>query len=211
MRDEDGRSPFVREALYDLEERFDLLWREHSRWLIQNQQARIAVEQLEDLDALAYANGEFLHALGRVDFQPELLRKLAHALDDGRAVDEEAARWFQAEGHVLGHCERRDELEMLVHHADAQIDRRLWVRDVDRLALEQDFAAIRMLQPVKDAHERRFTGAIFADKGVNFTRLDSQIDRIVGEDAGVCFVDLAQLEVARVSGHGHPERLIVSE
>jgi KipI family sensor histidine kinase inhibitor len=60
--------------------------------------------------------------------------------------------------------------------------------------VEQDLAGIGPRQPVQDVHERRLAGAILAEQGVDLAGTHVEIDRIVGDDAGVSLRDAAHLE-----------------
>ena len=102
-----------------------LLRREHGRRLVEDQDARLAVERLQDLDALLLAERELPDARARVDGDPVALAELGDApLDAPRVHDElPALAAVVAEDHVLGDGERRHEPEVLVHHADAGVER----------------------------------------------------------------------------------------
>ena len=110
----------------DLEELLRLLRREHRRRLVEDEDVRLAVERLEDLDALLLADGDVLDPRARVDGEPVAVGDLADAPLRLAHVEEDArARRLLVEHDVLGDGHHRDEHEVLVHHADARLDRRV--------------------------------------------------------------------------------------
>ena len=120
--DEDDREALVDELAHDREELVDLLRREHRRRLVEDEDARAPVERLEDLDALLHAHREVRDAGVRVDLQAVALGDLDDLAARGREVDDAEPRRLAAEHDVLGDRERLDQHEVLVHHADAQVD-----------------------------------------------------------------------------------------
>ena len=94
VRDEDDGAAVGRHRAQRLEERARLLRRQHGGRLVEDQDARVAVERLEDLDALLLADRELPDAGARVDGEAELIRQRGHlalerrrgrARADGRA------------------------------------------------------------------------------------------------------------------------------
>ena len=118
VRDEDDRPPVGRHRAQRLEERARLLRREHRGRLVEDQDARVAVERLEDLDPLLLADRELPDPRARVDGEPVALGELGDALLERAPVEHEPAVALVAEDDVLGDGERLDEPEVLVHHAD---------------------------------------------------------------------------------------------
>ena len=57
VRNENNRLAFFGEAAQDFEEALGFLRRQNSCGLIHDQQARPAIERLQDLDSLLHANG----------------------------------------------------------------------------------------------------------------------------------------------------------
>ncbi|MPN33970.1 hypothetical protein SDC9_181462 [bioreactor metagenome] len=51
---------------------------------------------------------------------------------------------------------------MLVHHADAKLDRLSGARDIDLLAMQPNFPRGRRVQPVEHVHQRALPRAVFA-------------------------------------------------
>ena len=100
---------------------------------------------------------------------PVALAELGDAALDLARVDEELLPLAAvvAEDHVLGHGERRDEPEVLVHHADPGVERVARRVELDRLAVEQDLALVRPVEPGEDVRERALAGAVLAEQRVH--------------------------------------------
>ena len=145
VRDEDDRPALCRHLAQRLEERVRLLGREHRGRLVEDQDPRVLVERLEDLDALALADRELPDPRMRVDRQAVALGELADLpLDRSRVDDEMAADAARvAEDDVLGDREALDQAELLVHHADAGVDRLPRRGEAHRLAPQHDLALVR--------------------------------------------------------------------
>ena len=103
----------------------DLLRRQHRGRLVEDQDARVAIERLQDLDALALADGEAA-TTRRSGSHVEAEILASSAGEPSRAprrssTAERAASvpstMFSSTREVLG------EREMLVHHADAGVER----------------------------------------------------------------------------------------
>ncbi len=87
--DEDDRAAVGGHGAQRLEQRAGLLRRQHRGRLVQDQHARVAVERLEDLDALLLADRELPDARAGVDGQPELLGERRHLALQRRAIGHE--------------------------------------------------------------------------------------------------------------------------
>ncbi len=73
MRDENRRLPLVHHLAEDLDQIIYLLRRQHSRWLIQNQNVHVPIQQLQDLHSLLLAHRELPHICVRIHLQPVAL------------------------------------------------------------------------------------------------------------------------------------------
>ena len=101
---------------------------------------------------------------------------------------------FNAQNDVVQHGEALHQLEVLVYHADAQRGGVIGVADGHRFAILPDFAFLRLIQAEKDAHQRRFTGAVLAQKGVYLAIADAQGDVVIRDDARKHLRDVQQLD-----------------
>jgi hypothetical protein len=87
----------------------------------------------------------------------------------------EGARLAQDE-EVLRHRAVRQDAQLLEDHRDAAIEPLAQRQRRDVLAIEDDTAAIRRVDPDEDLHQGRFAGAVLTEQGVCFARVDDEID-----------------------------------
>src|SRR5215510_7895361 len=101
----------------------------------------------------------------------------------GRAFEIEGERRtrLRAENDVLRDGHRLDQHEVLVDHADAERDRVVRRFDVAHLAVDDDLTAVSRVEPVGDAHRRRFSRAILTDDGMDRPGLNDDVDVVVCE------------------------------
>ena len=98
------------------------------------------------------------------------------------------------EHDVLGDRHHRDQHEVLVHHADAVLDRRLGRAELGRLAVDPDLALVRLVEAVDDVHQRRLAGAVLAEQRVHLALAQVEVDAVVRDDAGEALRDPTKLE-----------------
>ena len=144
-------------------------------------------ERLGDFDHLLLCNAQVADGRTGVDFLAEKAERrgglLVHPLpvDEGTPSDDR----LRAEKYVLGDGEGRDELEILVDHADPQA---LCVGGGVQMGLVP-FYAYRTGVPHdragEDLDERRFSRAILADEAVDLAGLEREIDAAERKDAGI--------------------------
>ena len=78
--------------------------------------------------------------------------------------------------------ERRRQHELLVDHADAARESVCRPLQPDRPIVEHHGSLVGSVDALQDAHQRRLSGPVAADDGMNRSRRDSEIDAIVGDD-----------------------------
>ena len=110
--------PCVDQAAHDREELVDLARRQHGRRLVEDQDVGFAEQRLQQLDSLLLADREVLDLGVGVDAEPVALAELHDPPAGGLEVEHRSAAQLVAQHDVLGDREHRDELEVLVHHAD---------------------------------------------------------------------------------------------
>ena len=124
VADEDDRHALPGERAQDPEELQRLLRREHCSRLVQDQDVGAPVEGFQDLDPLLLADADVLHAGVRVDGELERGGDPLDALLRGGLVEQHLlAGRLDPEHDVLRDRHHRDEHEVLVDHADSQVDR----------------------------------------------------------------------------------------
>ena len=139
----------------------------------------------------------------RVDGEPEALGDLAHALVRLPEVEQHAGVGrLDGEDDVLGDGHHRDQHEVLVHHADAGLDRGARRAELDRLPRDHDLALVGVVQPVEDVHQGRLAGAVLAEQRMHLALAEVEADVVVRDDARKALRDVAHLEdVAGLVGH----------
>ncbi len=191
VRDEDDRRAALDQGAHDRHELLGLLWREDCRGLVEDEDVGLAIERLEDLDALADADRQILDHRVRIHLEAVPLRDLDDPGLRLLAVEhaDGALRVFDAEHDVLGDREDRHEHEVLMDHADAGRDRVARPVELDRLVVDQDLALVRLVEAVQDVHEGRLARAVFAEQAENLAGLHDEVDPLVRHDPGEALGD----------------------
>ena len=194
MRDEDDALAVAGQIPDDLHEFIDLLRRQRSGRLVENQRLCAAVEHLQNLHALLHSDRDILNFGVRVDLHAVALREFNDPLSRRLLIDDDAARRFYAENDVVRDCERLNQHEMLVHHADPQFDGVPRSVQVDLLPVDEDLAARRLVQTVEHIHQRALAGAVLSQNGVNLALVDREIDVIVCREIAELLDDILHLD-----------------
>ena len=195
VADEDDAVALGREAAQDLEDLLGLLGRQDRGRLVEDEDLGVAVERLEDLDALLPADRQGADLDVGVDLEAEPSSELHDPAIGLVPVEEDRVghRLF-AEDDVLGDGQDRDQHEVLVDHADPAGDGVRRAGQGDLFAVEQDRPLIGLGQPVEDVHERGLAGAVLAEQRVDLAGPDLEIDVVVGDDTRIALGDAAHLE-----------------
>ena len=197
MGDEQDALALGSQILHDLHELFDLLRGQHGGRLVEDQDLVVAVQHLEDLGALLHADGDILDQRVGVDGQAVLLRE-GHDLFPGLLLLQETVlRGLDAQDDVVQNGEALDQLEVLVHHADAKIVGVVRVLDLDLLAVLLDGALLGLIQAEQYAHQGGLASAVLTQQGVDLALFQLERDIVVGDDAGESLRDVKHLDCVR--------------
>ena len=194
VRDEEDALPLLGEILHDLHQLVDLLRSEHGGRLVEDEDLIVAIEHLENLDALLHADGDVLHLRVQIHLQPVALGQLLHLFARFLLLQEAQLCRFRAEDDIVQHRENVDELEVLMHHADAQRRRVVGVADLHRLAVFADLALLGLIQAEQHAHQRGFARAVFPQKRVDLRLFQLQGDVVIRLDAGKLLGDVKHFD-----------------
>ena len=181
MRDDDDGLPLLAHAAEDGEELFDLLRGQDRRRLVEDEQARAAVERLQQLDALLLPDREVVDERVGVYREAELVGERANLARRLPQINRGGRARLRPEHDVLGHGHRVHQHEVLVDHPDAEADgvvRRLYL---PRLAVDQNLARVGRVEAVGDAHRRGLPRPVLAHDGVDRPRPDPDVDVVVGQ------------------------------
>ncbi len=179
----------------DLEDLVGLLRGQHGGGLVEDEDPRVPIERLEDLDALLPADRQRTDLGLGVHLEPETAAELDDTLVGLLAIEEERpGHRLVAEHDVLGDGQHRHQHEMLVDHADATLDGIRRAGQVDLGPIEKDLPLVRSCETVEDVHECRLAGAVLAEQRVDLTWPHFQVDGVVGDDARIALRDAEHLE-----------------
>ena len=107
-------------------------------------------------------------------------------------LDDAELGGLEPEHDVLGDGQRLHQHEVLVHHADAQVDRLARALDVDHRAVDDDLTRVGAEQPVRDVHQRRLSGAVLAEKRDDLAAVNVERDVVDGENSRKTLGDVGQ-------------------
>ena len=193
---EDDRPAVIGQVAKEHEDLLGLGRGEHSGGLIKDEDLRVAIEGLQDLDSLLLADGQRLHLGVRVELEPKSAGQLADPPAGLAPVEEDGVRHgFLAEHDVLGDRQNGDQHEVLVHHLDSAGDGVGRSGDPDGLAVDENLTLIRDRETVEDVHQGGLAGAVLPEKGVDLALPQVEVDVVVGDDTGVALGDAPHLKL----------------
>ena len=143
VADEDDAVTLVGEPPKDAEDLLRLLGRQDRGRFVEDEDLRVAVEDLQDLDPLLPADRQRADLRVGIDLEAEAPAEVADPPARLLAVEEDrVGHRLLAEQDVLGDREDGNQHEVLVDHVDAAGDGVGRAGDRDRLAVEQDLALV---------------------------------------------------------------------
>jgi hypothetical protein len=179
VADVEDRAALLGQPAQGGEELRHLLRRQHRGGLIHDQQLGILQQAADDLDTLALAHREIMHAAVGIERQAIGLGDL----DDPRLQAPAQRRIVDGERDVLGDGQRLEQREMLERHADAQPSGEIGAGNADRAPLPANLAGIGMQHAIDDLDQRALAGAVLAEQGMDLAGQDLEIDAVVREAA----------------------------
>ncbi len=203
VRNEHQRQPFARHDLERGEEGFGLALGQHGSRLVEDQHARIAVERLKDLHALALADREIADPRIGIDGEPEARgdpEQLRPRLLPARA---QAEQRLGTDDDIVEHGEIGGQREMLMHHADARLDRGARLARRQGLAKGPHLTLIGDVMAEQDVHQRRLARTVLAQQRKDFALAEREADRVIGGEAAEALGDAAHFE-HRFGHHAAP-------
>jgi hypothetical protein len=168
---------------------------EDSGGLVEEQRPRAAVEDTEDLQALALAHGE--RGGDRVEGHGEAgpVHDLAGPGLRRRLIDPpEGERGLAAEDHVLHGAERAHQHEVLVDHAHPAPDGLRGRGRRERPPVHPHLARRGGDDPRRHLEQRRLAGPVLADDGVDRPRADRHAGAVDGDEVAEAAGDGGELQ-----------------
>ena len=163
---------------HDGEQLVRLLRGQHGGGLVQDQNIGTAVQHLDDLHGLLLGNRHIIDLHVRVDIEAVLITDVLDLLTC--IVQVKLA--LQAEDDILGGGEQIDQLEVLVDHADTQIEGILGRCDGHRLVVDVDLPLVGEIDAGEHVHQRGLAAAVFAQQGQDLALVQVKIHILIGDD-----------------------------
>ncbi len=176
----------------NVEEPVDLLRGQHGRGLVQDQDVRPAVEDLDDLHRLLFGDRHVVNLFFGVDMETVAVRDGADAGVDFPEVV--LAFLVYAQDDVFRRGKQVHKLKVLVNHADLVVKGVLGGADDHLLPVDQDGAFVGVVDAGDHVHQGRFAAAVFAQDGEDFSPVNVQVHVVVGDDAAECLGDAAHFK-----------------
>ena len=168
----------------NLEQERDLVGVEARRRLVEHQHPRVVLERPGDGDELLDGDRIGAERPLDVDVDVEALQALPRALSRPSPIDEPKPLRLAQQRQILGHRHGRDEVDLLIDRADPERLRVARLADVDRAAVEPDFALVPLQGAGQDLDQGRFAGPVLAHERMDFAGLHLEVDAIERPDAG---------------------------
>src|SRR5208337_5644401 len=164
-----------------MEQALDFLSGQHGGRLVKYQRVCLPIERLDNLDPLPLSNRKLLHLRPRINLETVFSRKLVYPINHIFKVQKTRIKiepprpvvppvYFRAaesQPHVLCNSQRRDKLEVLVHHRYLQCDSVFRRLNDDPSSIHKDLARISPVKTVQDVHQGRLPRPILAEKCMN--------------------------------------------
>ena len=99
-----------------------------------------------------------------------------------------------AEKEVPRDAHQRDHAEILEHRGDAQFGRVARAPEMHRLAVDQDLAGARAIDPGEDLDQRRLAGAVVAEEAMHLSGMDLDVDVAKRDDRAEMLRHAAKLD-----------------
>ena len=187
----------------DLEQMRDFALRQRGGRLVHDEDVGIVGDRLGDLDHLPVGDREVAHLdLGverNIEPIEQFLRLAPHLVV---AHEAERVERLAPDPDVLGDRHEAHQVEFLMDHGDAvlqRVERRL---QADFLALEAEGAGIGRVDAGDDLHQRRFAGAVLAHQRMDMAALQAEGNVVERQHAGEGLADALDLEQIFAGRHG---------
>ncbi len=197
--DEDQAHAALGQAPQDAEQLLDLGRGEHGRGLVQDQDAGVAVEHLQDLDPLPLADRKAAHRPVEVDVESGAAHQAAQLAPGGTALLAQAEQGPGAEDDVVEPGEVVRQREVLVDHPDPGCQRRLGRARRQRpqhaiAAGDLDRPLVGQIVAEEDAHQCGLAGTVLAQQAHDLALAQCQVDGVVGSERTEALGDAGQAQ-----------------
>ena len=194
MRDVNNGAPLVPQLVDDAEQAVHLVLGQRRGGFVHNNDFRVIGDRFRDLDELQVGRRQRTREHGRVNVQIELLKQLFGLFVHGAVADGHALFREAAQPDILHDRPEPDGVQLLMDHGYAQIERLLGGVDDFTFSVQNDFAAVLMINTEQALHQRGFARAILAHQGVDSARAHLQGDVVEGFDARKYLADAVHFQ-----------------
>ena len=144
--------------------------------LIEDQQRRLALERLQDVENLVFAYAHIAAFAIKRNIHTEAGGERSGLGIERTIADKAGPQRLVAEHDVLCSRQGRNDRDLLVSDGNAGVES---VRDVvenDRPPVDENRAGIRSVSAADDLHQRRLASAVGADQSEHFSRRDGEVN-----------------------------------
>ena len=180
VRDYDYRLAVLFHVAHDFEEALRLLRGQHRGGLVQYEDIRAAVKHLDYLERLLLGDGHIVDLLIGIDLEPVAPADIGHLAADILQIKAEAL--VKSEHDVLRRGKHVHELEMLMDHADVQIERILGGIYYDGLPFDLDMPLVGEIDAGEHVHQRRLAAAVLPEEREYLALIYAHVDMVVDRD-----------------------------
>ena len=188
MGNENDAGAALLQRAEQMEEMLHFFRRERRGRFVEDEDPGVVPHRTHDLDHLSLGGAEIFHQRQRIDIEVHRLQRLGRG-DIDLAVDGEEL--LHPEFEVLRDGHRGHQAGFLIDHRDAALQRLLWRLELDLVAVDQIVARRQRDRAGDRLAQRRFSGAVFAEQGVDFACAQFEIHAVDGMQSAV---DLAALD-----------------
>ena len=191
VRDDDDSLARIAHIAQHSKELVRLLRGQHGGRLVEDEDVRAAVERLDDLHGLLLGDGHIVYLLPGVDLKAVEGAYLLNAA--AGALKVETTGFFQTKHDVLRGGEHVHELEMLVYHAYAEIERVLRGAYHDLFPVDEYLPLVGEVNAGEHIHQRRLAAAVLAEQREDLSPVNVQPYLVVCHDLAERLCDVAHL------------------
>ncbi len=170
--------------------------------LVQDKRSRTPEQLFEDFDLLLVADRKLPCRHRRIDVEAKPFGVVTHTLKDF-ATRHDRRQIPLKQRHIVEHAERRNEREILKHHANAERTRVARRGYFNRPAVDSNLAGVRCVVAVENLGEGAFAGAVLPEQRQHFAGIDAEMRDIVGEEVTKPLDDASGFKKRRLRGANH--------
>ena len=179
VRNIDDCNALCRQAADMLEQQLNLTVGDSGGRLVHDNDLGVDGNCLDDLDQLALCNGEVAQLFLRGNVQTALLDELFRFCDLCLCIDQTVFAELASDEDIFIHGHIQNRVQLLMDHGNTMVHGFLRVRNVIRLTVEDDLAALVLgVNAHQNFHQGGFTGTVLAHQRVNLARLHLKLHMI---------------------------------